>query len=122
MKAMFAKPHRSKLRACPQIAVRLGSNVSVNYRAIDGHRDLQFVDIARSVKEFPVFIGLDSLVPSNLRDGFTPSEKRITDHVTPADGSDTLAFAAMHPDAFAIHQQAEHHRSTTATLPDGKNV
>jgi hypothetical protein len=94
----------------------------VDDRTIECHSDLKMFKLGGPIKELPVFVRLDFLVPANAGDRVATRKERVADHVTPACLADAFVFAAMHPNATPVHQRAEEHRTSTTALADGKNV
>ena len=122
MKTVFAKAHRTKLRSATQVAIASAGDMGVDDRTIGGDRDLQLGEVTRSVEELPMLVGLQSFVPTERRDRLLASEKCVADHVAPSDCADTFNLAAMHPDAFAVHQRRKHRRSTASSLSNSENI
>ena len=122
METVFAKAHRTELRSATQVAIAGSGNMGVDDGAVRGDRDLQIGEVTRSVEELPMLVGLQGLVPTERRDCFLASEKRVADHVAPGHGADTFLFTAVHPDAFAVHQRRKHRGSTASTLPYCQDV
>ena len=76
---MFAKAHRTELRSATQVAIAGSGNMGVDDGAVRGDRDLQIGEVTRSVEELPMLVGLQGLVPTERRDCFLASEKRVAD-------------------------------------------
>ena len=122
METVFAKAHRTELRSATQVAIASAGDMGVDDRTIGGDRDLQIGEVTRSVEELPVLVGLQGFIPTERSDRFLASEECVADHVAPGNSANTFLFAAVHPDAFAVHQRREHRGATASTLSDGENV
>nr|WP_235951666.1 hypothetical protein [Crateriforma spongiae] len=122
METVFAKAHRTELGSAPQVTIASAGDMGVDDGAIGGDRDLQIGEVTRSVEELPVLVGLQGFIPTERSDRFLASEECVADHVAPGNSANTLLFAAVHPDAFAVHQRRKHRGSTASTLSDGENV
>ena len=94
----------------------------VNYRAIQGHGDLQVFDLRCPVEELPVLVRFDLVVPANASDRVAACEERITDHIAPTGFADAFVLSSMHPNPGAVHQRAKEHGPTTRALTYSKDV
>jgi hypothetical protein len=94
----------------------------VDYRAIERHGDLQVFDLGRSVKELPMLVCFDLVIPANTGDRVTPRQECVAYHIAPAGFADPFAFASMHPNPCAIHQWAKEHGPAAISLSHCKNV
>ena len=119
---MFAQAHRTELGSGSQSSVRLRCHMVMDYGAIERYSYLQMLDQGGTIKELPVFVSLDLVIPTNSGDRVASRKERVTNHVAPASLTDSRVFASMHPDPFPILQRTEHHGLATVTLTHGKNI
>lgn len=122
MEAVFTKSDCAKLGSRAKVAIALRGDVSVSDEAIGRDRHLQSIDPTGSIEEFPVFVSLDLLVPSETGDGLLTGQKRVARHITPSDEADTPALAPMHPDPFTFHQRREHQWPAATALANAEDV
>ena len=101
---MFSKAKFPELWPTAQIAVGFRSNVGMYDHAVLCDGDFQLFDVAGPVEEFPVLVGLDLRIPSQLGDRVPAGEKCVAGHIAPGQRANSPMFASEHPDPSAIHQ------------------
>ncbi len=111
---MFAKSHRSELRAGAKCSISCRADVFVTNEAVRGDGDFQALETRDAVKEFPVFIGLDRFVPAQISDRLGACQECVAGHIAPSRKAVTLRLTSMHPDPLSVHQRRQHRRTTTA--------